>query len=92
MTPTRKYCGFGPASSARIRSTAPGVYSDILSAASLFGSMERAQNDKLDIPRLLQPLTLEVEVVGVPPLGQEAEDRVERSPGGAVETLDHSPA
>ena len=54
--------------------------------------MERAKNDKLDIPRLLQPLTLEVEVVGAPPLGQEVEDRVERSPGGAAATLNHSPA
>lgn len=57
-----------------------------------FGSIERAQNGKLDIPRSQQPLMPEVEVVGAPPLEQEVEDRVERSPGGAVETLDHSPA
>lgn len=54
--------------------------------------MERARNGKIDTPMLLQLLMLEVEVVGAPPLEQEVEDRVERSPGGAVETLGHSPA
>jgi hypothetical protein len=57
----------------------------------ILGSTERIPVIVMDVPKSQQPLTLEVEVVGAPLLEQVVEARAERSPGGAVETLDHSP-